>query len=193
VKYTKVDGEEPHMNMDRLQDVFKRVAGAAGRPTVLEVVRRNDANAWTDGDKVYVTDALVANMPEREIAAVLGHELGHVVERHIAATNSELDRLHETLTASFSGDSLGSVIASGVVAVALIAATGKRSHTLERRADKCGERYSQAAGYASGAMADALGRLPKAGESFTHPSTADRQNALSGSGRVIRIKIRRTK
>jgi beta-barrel assembly-enhancing protease len=174
-----------------LRTVFERVARAAAQSTKLEIVRSHKRNAWTDGTTVYVTDSLVASMPEREVAAVLGHELGHVVERHIATTTAELERIHQKFTSEFPAGSLDHVIASAVVAVGLLAASGRRSRTLEHRADKWGERYARKAGYEPGAMSDALSRLPRAGKSFTHPSTSRRHEALQHTGKTLRIRIRR--
>jgi predicted Zn-dependent protease len=180
------------MDHARIQDVFRRVACAAECATPLVVANASEMRAWTDGTTVYVTDALIRGMTEREVAAVLGHELGHVVERHIETSNTERDHLRESLRSSFPDDWLASVVATAVVEVALYRASGSRSRALEHRADEYGERYARAAGYTPGGMADALDRFPDARESFTHPSTPDRKSVLSGGNRKIRIRIKRT-
>jgi predicted Zn-dependent protease len=180
------------MDQGRIQNVFRQVAAAAGTSTPLVVVDNSRPSAWTDGDSVFITKALITKLPEREIAAVLGHELGHVVERHIETTKVERNRLRQHLTSSFKNDSLAGAVAAAVVEVALLGASSQRSHVLEHRADAHGEAYASRTGYRPGTMADALRRHPE-GTSFTHPSTSKREEFLADKSRKLRIRIRRRK
>src|SRR5262245_9069161 len=106
---------EADMEHNEVEAVFARVARAAGCRTKLIVENSPAMTAWTDGRVVHVTDTLIARMPERELAAVVGHELGHIVERHIATSNSHFEKLRAALSSAFAGDSLESVIAAAVV------------------------------------------------------------------------------
>jgi predicted Zn-dependent protease len=110
------------------------------------------------GGYVYVTRQLLALMnSEAELAAVLGHEVGHVAARHSnsRSTRSTLGNLGAAV--------LGAVTGSDIVG--RIAGVGSQLYTLsysrnqEYQADQFGVRYATAAGYAPSGMADALAQL----------------------------------
>ena len=141
------------------------------------------------GGYVYVTRQLLALMnDEAELAAVLGHEVGHVAARHSAKRNT---------TAT-----IGNILAAGLGVVTgqeafgQLAGYGAQLYTLrfsrsqEYKADKLGIRYLGTAGYDPLAAADllaslgaittveaqALGRSGKDGPDWmsTHPNNVDR-------------------
>ncbi len=141
------------------------------------------------GGYVYVTRQLLGLMnSEAELAAVLGHEVGHVAARHSnsRSTRSTLGTLGATLLGAVTGSDL----------VGRIAGVGSQLYTLsysrsqEYQADQFGVRYATGAGYAPSGMADALVQLNEAqalaGETAgrggnavptwmsTHPNGADR-------------------
>ncbi len=110
------------------------------------------------GGYVYVTRQLLALMnSEAELAAVLGHEVGHVAARH---SNSRSTR---SSLGSLGAAVLGAVTGSDIVG--RIAGVGSQLYTLsysrnqEYQADQFGVRYATAAGYRPSGMADALAQL----------------------------------
>ena len=113
------------------------------------------------GGYVYITRQLLALMnSEAELAAVMGHEVGHVAARHSNSRNtrSTLGNLGATLLGAVTGSDL----------VSRIAGVGSQLYTLsysrnqEYQADQFGVRYATAAGYAPSGMADALVQLNEA-------------------------------
>lgn len=141
------------------------------------------------GGYVYVTRQLLALMnDEAELAAVLGHEVGHVAARHAAKRNST--------------STIGSILAAGVGVLTgrselgQLAGYGAQLYTLrfsrtqEYQADDLGIRYLKTAGYDATAAADILASLNAINEvdarvagrtdqgvptwASTHPNTADR-------------------
>ncbi len=113
------------------------------------------------GGYVYITRQLLALMnSEAELAAVMGHEVGHVAARHSnsRSTRSTLGTLGATLLGAVTGSDL----------VGRIAGVGSQLYTLsysrnqEYQADQFGVRYATAAGYAPSGMADALVQLNEA-------------------------------
>ncbi|KQN40702.1 peptidase M48 Ste24p [Sphingomonas sp. Leaf407] len=113
------------------------------------------------GGYVYVTRQLLALMnSEAELAAVLGHEVGHVAARH---SNSRSTR--STIGNLFAAG-LGAVTGSDILG--RVAGIGSQLYTLsysrnqEYQADQFGVRYATAAGYAPIGMAEALSQLNEA-------------------------------
>jgi predicted Zn-dependent protease len=136
------------------------------------------------GGFIYVTRGILALMnSEAELAAVLGHEMGHVAARH------SMKRLSGQMLASI-GLVLGSALSKDIAKFAGLAGIGmqllflKFSRSDEYQADSLGIRYARQAAYSPGEMlrfftalenmsAESGGsRLP----SFlsTHPLTKDR-------------------
>ena len=157
------------------------------------------------GGYVYVTRQLVALMNnEAELAAVLGHEVGHVAARHsakreqTAQNNALLGVLGQVLSGVIFGDStlgrLGQQISSTVPQLATL----KYSRSQELEADQLGVKYLGSAGYDPRAMATLLSSLAAQNSldtqlqgrdarmpewASTHPDPASRvQNALQLAG-----------
>ncbi|RZA19948.1 MAG: LysM peptidoglycan-binding domain-containing protein, partial [Proteobacteria bacterium] len=118
------------------------------------------------GGYVYVTRQLVALMNnEAELAAVLGHEVGHVAARHSALRqqasqqNALLGVLGQVLSGVIFGDSslgrLGQQISSTVPQLATL----RYSRGQEIEADDLGIRYLNGAGYDPRAMSTLLASL----------------------------------
>src|SRR5687768_1364815 len=116
------------------------------------------------GGYVYTTRQLVALMNnEAELAAVLGHEIGHVAARHsakrqrTATRNSILGVLGQVL-GSVVGGGFGNLIAQGAqMAPQLL--TLQYSRGQETQADDLGIRYLRGAGYDPRAMSTVLASL----------------------------------
>jgi predicted Zn-dependent protease len=74
---------------DYVQDLGERLVGAIGRPQFryrFRVVADRGVNAFgIGGGRIYVNAGLIAAADrEGEVAAVLAHEIGHQVRRHVA-------------------------------------------------------------------------------------------------------------
>jgi len=136
------------------------------------------------GGAVYVTRGILATMSsEAELAAVLGHEIGHVNARHSMSQMSKQQVAQIGLV-------VGSVISQKFAKYAGLAGTGlqvlflKYSRDAENQSDGLGVDYSRAAGYnpadmtvtftALQRMGDLSGGSSLPGFLSTHPVTADR-------------------
>lgn len=145
-----------------VREVGERLARISHRTNLIyrfTLLDSNDVNAFaTPGGYIYITRGLLAYLnSEAELAAVLGHEIGHVTARHSV-------RQHSASTAT---GLLAAVIgaASGVQGagdLANIAGTAVvrgygREHELE--SDRLGAEYLAKAGYDPRAMLAVIGVL----------------------------------
>ena len=199
-----------------VERVGRRIAvqsGLASDPSAFDVTLLNSSvdNAFAiPGGYVYVTRNLLALMnDEAELAAVLGHEVGHVAARHsvkrqnAATRNSILGALGQVLVGSIAGKSgVGQLLNRGISTGTQLA-TLSFSRTQETQADDLGVSYLTRAGYDPAALSTMLedlaaqnllaqqisgsGRAQPAWAS-THPDPASRvrraqlQAAQSGRG-----------
>jgi predicted Zn-dependent protease len=137
------------------------------------------------GGSVYVTRGILALIgSEAELAAVLGHEIGHVNARH------SMSQMSKQQVAQI-GLALGSAVSKEFAKYAGLAGTGvqvlflKFSRDNENQADGLGVDYARADGYNPADMAVTFTALQKLGDLSggsssmpgflsTHPLTADR-------------------
>jgi predicted Zn-dependent protease len=145
--------------------IGQRLAKASHRPGIqyhFLVVDSPEVNAFAlPGGYIYVTRGLIAYLnSEAELAAVLGHELGHVTARHsvqqvTAATAAGIGatvlQIFVPETRGAAGDSAVNVLGS-----ALLSGYG-RDHELE--ADRLGAEYLARTGYDPQAMVRVVGVL----------------------------------
>jgi predicted Zn-dependent protease len=110
------------------------------------------------GGYIYVTRGLLALLgSEAELAAVLGHELAHVMARHGAQRLSRM-KFEERFCSTFICDFELPVL-SDMAAVGLDLAFGGFTQAQEQESDDLGIRYMQQAGYDPRAMASFLRKL----------------------------------
>lgn len=165
---------------------LSKAAHRPGLPWTYTVVDASAVNAFAlPGGFIYVTRGIMPFLrDEAELAAVLGHETGHVDARHSASQYS-------TQTALGGALAIGSVLSSRVGSVAgpasqaLQLAFLKNSRDDELEADRLGVGYTSTNGWTPEGMPGllgTLGRLDQASGSsrgipnwaLTHPPAADR-------------------
>jgi predicted Zn-dependent protease len=118
------------------------------------------------GGYVYVTRQLVALMnDEAELAAVLGHEVGHVAARHsakrqnVATRNAILGALGQVLVGAVAGNSqIGQILNRGVSTGSQLATLGY-SRSQETQSDDRAIQYLVRAGYDPAALSTMLRSL----------------------------------
>ncbi len=192
--YTQMsEGEFPDPGLQRyVAQVGKRLAALSHRPNLdyeFNVVNASEINAYAlPGGKISITRGLLTRMEnEAQLAAVLGHEIGHVAARHQAAgyTRQVLAGVLTTVglvaleTARVQGGDLlaqGGLLATNLVLM-------KYSRDQERQADELGMEYMTAAGYNPEGMVQVMeilkaarDREPSAVEALflSHPLTSER-------------------
>jgi predicted Zn-dependent protease len=170
-----------------VNEVGQRIVSVCDRrdiPYYFKVVSdRKQVNAFAlPGGHIYVYEGLLLEASnEAQLAAVLAHEVGHVVARH--ATKQLTKQYGYSLLASLI---LGSQPGRWSALTADLFGTAgllKFSRDDEYEADKLAVIYTNAAGYAPGAVSDFLGKLetmegrePGKLEALlmTHPPTSER-------------------
>lgn len=147
-----------------VERVGKRVAVQSGLSNaqgdfVVTLLDSPVENAFAiPGGYVYVTRQLLAIMnSEAELAAVLGHEVGHVAARHSSKRNT--GSLLGGLLSSGLGYLTGSDLVTRVAGIGTQLATLGYSRSQEYEADGLGVRYSTGAGYSPFGMANMLSQL----------------------------------
>jgi beta-barrel assembly-enhancing protease len=187
--------------LDYLNSVAARLAASASaqfiggyRPDFeIFAMRDGQINAFSlPGGFIGVnTGLIVATQTESELASVLGHEMGHVLQRHIARMLSQGERSSYAALAgvlfgilagvlAHSGD-LGSAIAIGSQAYAVDTQL-RFSRAAEHEADRVGFQLLAGAGYDPWGMVAFFERLERASMgdagvpayARTHPLTGER-------------------
>jgi len=169
--------------------IGQRLARAAHRPNLpwtFTVVDEPAVNAFAlPGGFIYITRGILPFLhDEAELAAVMGHEVGHVDARHSAAAYSSQTLAGGGLAV------LGVFVPQarpfqGAAGAALGLAFLKNSRGNELEADQLGVGYTSVAGWDPSAMPDLLGTLARLDEAsgssrgvpnwaLTHPPAEDR-------------------
>lgn len=188
-------------------------SGLANSRDAFEVTLLNSSvnNAFAvPGGYVYATRQLVGLMNnEAELAAVLGHEVGHVAARHSARRQqaAQQNQLLGLLGTIIGGAVLGSPELAQLSQQGAQLMTLRYSRSQELEADKLGVDYLKSAGYDPRAMATLLSSLAAQNSldaqlqgrnnatipewASTHPDPASRvQNAVNLAGNVTGITNR---
>ena len=117
------------------------------------------------------TGLIVSSGSESELAAVVAHEIGHVVQRHIARGMTQQSQNGMLMLASLAGALLaalaggGGNLAMGVAAFGQAAAINRQlgfSRDAEREADRAGFQMLTKAGYDAEGMSQMFSRLMNA-------------------------------
>ncbi len=172
--------------VERVGRTLVRSSYRTGLPWTFTIVDEPAVNAFAlPGGFIYITRGLLPFLAdEAELAAVMGHEIGHVDGRH------GVDAYSRQLLAG-GGLALGSVFLpeirpfEGLASLAFGLAFLKHGRDAELEADQLGVRYSAEQGWNPAGMTgllSTLGRLDEASGSrrgvpnwaLTHPPAADR-------------------
>lgn len=151
-----------------IQRVGEQVAGNSHRSNLIyrfTILDSPEVNAFAlPGGYIYITRGILAYLnSEAELAAVLGHEIGHVTARHAVRQHSTatLAGIAGAILASASG-AQGAGTLTNLLGAALVRGYG-REHELA--ADQLGAEYLGKTGYRAEAMLDVV-RLLKNQEIF---------------------------
>jgi predicted Zn-dependent protease len=142
--------DKPELN-GYVESVGKQLAAKSERPNLpwsFEVVDDASVNAFAlPGGPIFVTRGILAHLStEAQLAAVLGHEAGHVAARHSATQMSKAQ-------VAQLGLGIGSILSPAVASAAQVAGAGlqllflKYSRDDETQADALGFRYMSQIGY----------------------------------------------
>jgi len=148
--------------------VGMKMAKASERPNLpweFHVVNDASVNAFAlPGGFIYVTRGLITAInDEAELATVVGHEIGHVTNRH------SVQQISKQQVASL-GLGIGSILSSKVASVAGVASQGlqvlflKYSRDAENEADLAGFRYALGQNYDVREMTHVFETLQKVSE-----------------------------
>jgi predicted Zn-dependent protease len=192
----EVEAQMPLLDDPVLQAYVERVglalAGVSERPDLpwsFQIVDDPVVNAFAlPGGPVYLTRGIMAHFSsEAEMAAVLGHEIGHITARH------SVEQISRAQLAGI-GLAVGSMLSRDVARYSGLSSVGLQVLFLsfgrddEHQSDMLGVRYAGRANYdvrESVTMHEKLGRIgQKSGGGgvpswlSTHPSSADRIKRL---------------
>ncbi|HSZ55869.1 MAG TPA: M48 family metalloprotease [Tepidisphaeraceae bacterium] len=121
---------------------------------------RRTVNAFAlPGGEVFITEGLLDRLTtEGELAGVLGHETGHVVERHVAQQMAQ-SQLGQSLVTAVGVASSGGQHPYSSTALAAFVNKMQQLHFSrgdESQADECGLRYMTQAGFDPRAMQEVM-------------------------------------
>ena len=163
VQFTMQMGvHDDYVLQDYVQRVGDRLARVSERPDLdwkFTIVDTDDVNAFaTLGGYVYISRGILPYFQsEAELAAVLGHEIGHITAEHLKSRQRKgtLAGLASAATAIFTGQPALAEL-TNVAGAALISGYGREA---ELEADRLGARYLAAAGYEPTALIDVISTL----------------------------------
>ena len=148
---------------DYIHDLGMEIASASERPKLpwsFKLLDDSSVNAFAlPGGFVYVTRGLMTHLDsEAELAATIGHEVGHVTARH--GVNQMSKQILATVgleVAAILDDDIADWAFAGHVGLGLLFLQHGRSD--ERQADDLGLRYAMRAGYDPRQMEELFGVL----------------------------------
>lgn len=152
-----------------VSNLGKKLAASSERPTLpwsFQVVDDPAVNAFAlPGGPIFVTRGIMTTLnSEAELAAVVGHEIGHITAKH------SVQQISRAQVAQI-GLGVGSILSDNVASVAGIAGTGlsilflKYGRDAESQSDALGFKYSMNANYDVREMLDVFRTLERVGAS----------------------------
>ena len=156
----ELGGRVPDENLQNyVNQIGQRIARVCHRPDLsyyFAAVDEEGANAIAvPGGYVYITRGLLKELKsEAQLAAVLGHEVGHVVARDTMAAMSRQIGMTAILAAAAVGDAPGDV--TGATAFISGVLSLQYSREDEEDADKTGMSYMVQAGYDPNGMVETM-------------------------------------
>lgn len=180
--------QNPRYDDARLQAYIQRVGERVARSShrnqlkyVFTLVDSPDVNAFAlPGGYIYIHRGLLAYLnSEAELAAVLGHEVGHVTARHSVRQQSQSMAWGLLGQAAAIGTGVGAVgDVANVMGNAFVRGYGR---DMELEADGLGAQYLARAGYDPQAMIEVV-KVLKNQETFARDQAAGRGEAVPESG-----------
>lgn len=187
---TPVRDPELLARLDRIGEKLSPVVDRKDITYRFNIVEEKEPNAFAlPGGIVYVTTGLLDLVKsDAELAAVLGHEMGHVVAKHaIKRMQGAIGlQLFQVLAAGAGARDAQTLQGIQLAAASVLTAYSQQD---ELEADRLGVRYLKRAGYQPSAALDALTRLrdytfkqDARGFSYfrTHPYFSDRLRVVRG-------------
>lgn len=180
--------ENPRYNDAKLQAYIQRVGERVARAShrnqlnyVFTLVDSPDVNAFAlPGGYIYIHRGLLAYLnSEAELAAVLGHEVGHVTARHSVRQQSQSTAWGLLGQAAAIGTGVGALgDLTSVMGNAFVRGYGR---DMELEADGLGAQYLARGGYDPQAMIEVV-RVLKNQEDFARDQAAARGEAQPAGG-----------
>ena len=173
-----------------IASVGSKLARHSGESTPIKFTTLDDAktvNAFaTPGGYVYITTGMINKLDnESQLAAVLGHEIGHITEDHVHA------RLRNKIGASLVAGFLGKLVNKDVsnskfFQIGNYVFSQKFSRKHEYAADRAGAKIMAAAGYNPEGMVSLQDKLYQMSKGRlriefieSHPSSAKRRDEIA--------------
>ncbi len=163
IQFTSQMGVHEDLELQEyVQRVGEKLAAVSERPELewkFTIIDTDDVNAFaTMGGYVYISRGILPYFQnEAELAAVLGHEIGHITAEHLKSRQRKtmLSGLASAATAIFTGlPALADL--TNLAGAALISGYGREA---ELEADRLGARYLAKSGYDTNAMIDVISTL----------------------------------
>jgi predicted Zn-dependent protease len=189
-----------------VSDLGKRMAATTERPNLpweFHVVDDASVNAFAlPGGFIYVTRGLMTSInDEAELATVVGHEIGHVTNRH------SVQQISKAQLAQL-GLGIGSILSSDIARFGQLASAGlsilflKYSRDAENQADQAGFRYALKQDYDVREMSKVFETLDRLSQSSgggklpewlaTHPNPGNRIKHIEQMLDTTHVDLSRT-
>jgi len=163
VQFTQAMGVHQDLELQEyVQRIGEKLAAVSERPELdwkFTIIDTDDVNAFaTMGGYVYISRGIMPYFQnEAELAAVLGHEIGHIASEHLKKQQQKgmLSGLASAATAIFTGQPALADL-TNMAGQAIISGYGREA---ELEADRLGARYLAKAGYDPTAMIEVISTL----------------------------------
>jgi predicted Zn-dependent protease len=163
IQFTMASGVHNDLELQEyVQRVGEKLAKASDRPELdwkFTIIDTDDVNAFaTMGGYVYISRGILPYMQnEAELAAVLGHEIGHITAKHLQSRQrkSTVSNIASAATAIFTGMPALAEL-TNMAGSAIISGYGRDA---ELEADGIGARLLAKTGYDPNAMIEVISTL----------------------------------